>query len=263
MGKRDEPRELKTAEEVERFLVEGGHGPSLCIHGDVEFVVEWRRPPASMPGIMRAWISMRGPTAREFEGLFATIALPEPVSSDLLLRTQARPPEAEESLESCFQIEASDPDALRTYLGKGLGDVLLRLNRRYLIEMSDVELVVGPLEGEKDSARALVELLAALPRPSADAVELPDYDEAVERDGGTIEVAVLEGAINGEMARGALEASGIPCRVSGACSCGPFPCAGMGTEARILVPKSFAKQAEAVMEEFDASAPADEEEEAE
>jgi hypothetical protein len=262
MGKHNEPKELRTVEELERFLADFEDEPTLCVFDDVEFLVD--RKSAGDPTshthhlFPSLWESLRGPAP-----VFATLALPQPVASDLILRTQARPPEKEESLEACFHIEASDPEALKTYLAGGLGDVILRLNRRFLIEMFDDKILLGSLDEAKGSARALAELIAALPRPSGEDVELPDFDEAVERDGGTVEVAVLEGGISGEMARGALEASGIPCRLEGASGGGPFPSAGMGSEVRVVVPKSFEKQAAAVMEEFEASAPAEEEEDEE
>jgi hypothetical protein len=251
---------LASLEDLERFFAEFDGGVRQGVFDGVEFALARRDAPGSIPGAVAVALLVSLPIGaaaalgRRTGLLYATVTLPQPVAADLLLRSQARPPQSEESIDACFHVEVSDPRGLQDYLAAGLGGVLLRLNRQYLIEMTDERILIGPLEEVRDSARALFDLMGALPRPEAGGSSPPDFDEAVDRDGDVVEVAALTGDVNATLAIGALESEGIPCRALGLGQAGPFAQIGIDAFVRIVVPKSYAARAAEVMREFEASA---------
>lgn len=247
--------ELGTVEDLERFFAEFDGKARRCSFGGVEFELERRR----MPGTMGVGGAVVGLAAGGFAGLaagaprtppglYVTVTLPVAIRSDLLLRTSDRPEAGKESLDACFGIDASDRSALDEYMGKGLGETLIRLNRRYVIELDSERLILGPFEaGPADFAADVVELIAALPRPSPDEPVVPDFDEAAERDGDVVEVAQRSGPVAAELALAALAAAGIPSRTIGAGG-GVFG-AAFDAVVRLVVPASFAERAMEVLRE--------------
>ena len=258
---RDDVVELATVEDLERFFADFAGPARTFVHAGVEVALERRERPgtggtagrlglASVGGLFGGPAAGAGLAGRggSMAGLYADLTLPAPVPSDLLMRTKDRPAQGEESLDACFEIEASDRAALDTYLAAGLGERLIRLNRAHVVEMNAERLIVGPFAtGPGDFARDLADLIADLPRPSAEAPELPDFDEAVARDGGGVEVARRTGQVDAELARAALAGEGIPSRTIG--TGGGVFAAAFDAAIRIVVPASFAERAHAILNE--------------
>ena len=260
---RDEVVELATVKDLEGFFADFVGPVRSFVHEGVEVTLERRERPgtggtagrlglAGVGGLFGGLAAGAGLAGRggSMAGLYAELTLPAPVPSDLLLRTKDRPARSEEGLDACFEIEASDRAALDAYLATGLGERLIHLNRTHVVEMNAQRMIVGPFEtGPGDFARDVADLIAALPRPSPDAAEVPDFDEAVARDGSGVEVAWRTGQVNAELARAALAAEGIPSRTIG--TGGGVFAAAFEAAIRIVVPASFAKRAEQLLSELD------------
>jgi hypothetical protein len=249
----DDVLELETLDDLTRFFAEFA-GPARRRSFDgVEFTTARGNVPGTIPRdvlavFMPLFSGTQADARRGPQGVFVSLVLPQRVPSDLLLRTQARSTPAEESIETCFHVEASDPAAVAAYLLDGLGEILVRLNRTYLINMTDERLVLGPFHTRPaEFARDVAALIAKLPRPPADASLVPDFDEA-SAVGGVVEVARAGGRINATISCGALEAAGIPCRLRGSTGGGMLAAASIDDEVRIVVPASFADQARLVLE---------------
>ena len=255
MAKR-EIRETRSLEELTQLFADAGDERIDAVHEGTPFTVERIREtagwlavfvsPLALGAAHRHGTSVRGHAVR--------IPLPKPVVADMALSVARMIDPGAESERIEWSLQAADEEAARAYLAGDLEAVLRRLGVRYRIRMNDRELTFGPLLGTPaESARDLADLVAALPRPTGDEAVLPDFDEAAEADGGVVEAGVYDGEIDAELARGALEAEGIPARAVGGGSAGLWGGTAGIVEVRVLVPRSYAERAEKLLAELDAA----------
>jgi SAM-dependent methyltransferase len=256
---RAEVREPQSLDELTALFADAGDEPIAGTYDGVRFDLL-----QAADGALRLAL-IAGPLGLDdghhvLRGLAVRVRLPLPVPADMQLLVGKVLGRESTRLEVGWNLEASDPAAVRAYLADGLEPVLRRLGERQGVRMDDRELVWGPLLGTPaESARDLADVVAALPRPTGDEAELPDFDAAAEADGGVVEAGVYDGEIDAELARGALEAAGIPARTVGG-GTGLWGGATGLVDVRVLVPRSYAEQAEAVLAELDAADDEDEDE---
>jgi hypothetical protein len=246
--------EPKSIEELTQLFADAGDDPIDGTYGGVAFEVRQATQVQLGLALLAGPLGIDGPETGGPRGLAVRIPLPRQVIADLSLSVGKILDRKTGQPEVAWDLQAADPDAARAYLAEGLEPVLRRLGGRYAIRMDDRVLAFGPLLGTPaESARDLADLVAALPRPTGDEAVVPDFDEAVVTDGGVVEAGVYDGEIDAELARAALESEGIPARAVGGGSAGLWGGTAGVVEVRVLVPRSYAEQAEKVLVELDAA----------